>query len=624
MAESEGSSGGASQLPKSEATTTTIKLSKRIPRRQLTLVAITACLHVLLWSSIFTLVTTLYLIASDTSDATNVPTEVLTITSASVSIGYIVLHTIFSLKQKIWKHQGRHPSILKKTSYFAIRVAVTLCVLWLLTSGWNMIVVARRPVCLPDTPGFQGWEAGTTCVVGRAGVAISLIALLASCTLFGMLAVVRRPFEAHLLKNGYRKPVDRHPTPAVSRRPSPSRSASFTSEKLIRGRVSASTHRSTSSNVSNADVETIDLDQSPPGSTIHAPSPIRSIGLGIFTSHGQPPPLPAAFLPRRSTSLDTLPPVFHPSTSHQILPPPPRMSSLVAPSGFVPLSIPVQYAASTWKAVHPPLPSPLGPAASRSYSHLPSTSQGYNFSYRSRYSRSSISLTRPHRLSTATPAGSVGWTSRSSSTGPAHEGRRTPASSSESMHERRPSANAIAYAILNGTTIPGTAAPRQHRGSHIRQSSAPDATMSAQEYDRKAKGWKPTLRNQDHQAESLPIHIPRSSSADLLSKFSPDSSPEDNNVSMRTQFEMDLELRLSLIKALPIRKSQSASPLRHSDIAVGATNATRSSSRTQTRRNSTNARHTDDTVAGAQSNRMTFEKTFEEIKNKPLPKIAAL
>jgi hypothetical protein len=40
-----------------------------------------------------------------------------------------------------------------------------------------MITVARRPVCLRDEAGFEGWEAGSTCVVGRIGVAISFLAL---------------------------------------------------------------------------------------------------------------------------------------------------------------------------------------------------------------------------------------------------------------------------------------------------------------------------------------------------------------------------------------------------------------------------------------------------------------
>ncbi|KAF2733379.1 hypothetical protein EJ04DRAFT_273561 [Polyplosphaeria fusca] len=608
MAESESSS-GASQLLKSKACTLSNQICSRlekIPRRKLTLVGITICLNVLLWSSVATLVTTVYLIASDPSDTTNIASEVLTLTSALTSISYIFLHTIFSLKQRIWKHQRRHPSILKKTSYVAIRLAVSLCVLWLLSSGWNMIIVARRPRCLPAAPDRAGWEAGTTCTVGRFGMAMAMIALLASCSLFGMLSVVRRPFEAHLLKHGYRVHVPQNPAPAVSRRPSPTRSASYASEKY-QGRVSASTHRSTPSNHSNTDVDTLDLNNSPPGSTILAPSPIRTIGMGIFTSHAQPPPLPAAYIPprtsSRSTSRDMSPPIFHPSTSNQHLPPPPRMSSLITPSGFVPLSVPAQYSASAWRAVHPPPTSPLGCSASRSHTHLPSASQGQNFSYRNRYSRSSVSLTRPHRLSTATPVGSEkGWSSRSGSTGPGEEGRRTPGSSNGD----KPSANEIAYAILNGTAIPGHQPPK----GHMRRSSAPDATTGAQQdFGRKAKGWKPTLRGQGEPAETPPIVIPRSSSADLLSKFSPDSSP-DNEVNLKREFERELDFRLTLIRSLPFRKSRSESPLRpKSDIPLGAGDVARGSTGSRTPRE-----------ADAVARRMTYD----DVKNKPLPRIAAL
>lgn len=88
MAESEDSSSGASQLPKSEVTTVTVKLSIKAPRRKLTLIAITTCLNVLFWTSLITLITSLYLIASDPSDGTNVPTEIFTLTSVSTLLRF--------------------------------------------------------------------------------------------------------------------------------------------------------------------------------------------------------------------------------------------------------------------------------------------------------------------------------------------------------------------------------------------------------------------------------------------------------------------------------------------------------------------------------------------------------
>jgi hypothetical protein len=435
-----------------------------------------------------------------------------------------------------------------------------------------------------------------------------------------MLASVRRPFEAHVFKHGYKEPVNPHPTPAVSRRPSPSRSVSISSDKY-RGRVSVSTHRSSPSNVSNTDVETLDLNSGSPPSTIHAPSPIRSIGLNIFTSQAQPPPLPAAFIPPRSTSLESsAPPMFHPSTSYNHLPPPPRMSALIAPSGFVPLAIPAQYSASAWRAVHPTLPSPLGPAASRSHPHLPHTASGYNynFSYRSRYSRSSVSLTRPHRLSTATPAGSVTWSSRSGSTGPGDEDRGSPSSSE--VAAQKASANAIAYAILNGTTIPGTDVRGKPKAGHMRRASAPDASTGVEQPGRMAKGWKPQLHCQEEGKEHRPPKMVRSSSAELLSKFSPDSSPEDN-VNLRTELERELDVHLSLVNSRHlVRKTRSESPLRHSDIPGGATSAANLVRASTISRMSLDLRASKhgDTALG------TKRMTFDEIKNKPLPKIAAL
>jgi len=81
------SSGGAGQLPKdSEAMTSTFKVNTNIPRRQLTLIAITVLLNVLLWTSLVCIVTTVYQIGVRPDDTTNIPSEVLTLTSVSASL----------------------------------------------------------------------------------------------------------------------------------------------------------------------------------------------------------------------------------------------------------------------------------------------------------------------------------------------------------------------------------------------------------------------------------------------------------------------------------------------------------------------------------------------------------
>ncbi|OAL46887.1 hypothetical protein IQ07DRAFT_614102 [Pyrenochaeta sp. DS3sAY3a] len=641
MARSDGSSSGADLPPsKFEIKTIAINISIKIPRRKFTLITITFLLNVLLWSALICLITSIYQIASDPKDSNNIAPVVLTSTSAIVTLAYTFFHTVISFKQRIWKHQQRDPSTIKKTSYVAIRIVISLCTLWLITSGWNMILVARRPVCLAQAPELQAWEYGPTCQVSRTNMAFAMIALVASCTLFGVLGAVRRPFEAHLFKHGYEQPRDIYGSPSPSLTPSPPRRTSFASEKRPRVRgMSGSTHRSFTSHYSNTDVETLDLNSSPPPSMIHAPSPVRSYGLGIFTSRFTPPPIPAAYVaPPRTSSLDLPPPVFQPSISHNSLSRPPRISGLVSTSGFVPLSVPAQYSASAWKAVHPNSPPSMRPA-SRPHSHIPSSAM----SYRSRYSRSSVSLTRPHRLSTATPTGSVAWSSRSGSTGP--EGRDSPFSGDENTGKRATAAE-IANSILDGTPIPGTTAPRTHKGgTHMRTSSAPDTSRGAQEpqdprYDRKAKGWKPHLpssSSEDHRkspseedtdtplTQSVPIKLVKlvhsSSAADFLSRFSPDTSPDDDSVSPRRELEREIDRTTTARHSnpRPLPRSRSADPVRRSlgagagaGAGVGAVNPAEAAA----------------TMLSRMPQDLRMQKTrrreFDEVKNKPLPRIANL
>jgi hypothetical protein len=431
-----------------------------------------------------------------------------------------------------------------------------------------------------------------------------------------MLSVVRRPFEAHLLKHGYRPPSTRpYHTSSALRKPSRSRSTSL-SDTHRRGRVSASTHRSTPSNASITYVDTLDIGSASPPSSIYAPSPKRSIGLGIFTSHTQTMPLPPPFaLPPRTSSVDPPPAIFQPTASNQNLPLPPRMSALVSPSGFVPSSIPAQYSASAWRAVHPLAPSPLGPVASRSLSHLPHMN---NFTYRNRQSRSSISLTRPYRLSSTNPIGSEGWSSRSDSDGP-DEGRGSP-SSGDGCLEYRASPSEIAYAILNATWVPGTNSARNRTKGHVRHLSAPDVTVGTEQSNsRMSKGWKPQLKDRAERIEVPSLKIPRSSSADLLSRFSPDTSPDDEGVSLRKELEKNLFMRLNSEVFLPLRKIQSADPLRYSPSPpMAAANLWRTSTATN------RASKTSEVDTGAQVDEEGAKMPFDKLKNKPLPKIAML
>ncbi|EKG18913.1 hypothetical protein MPH_03797 [Macrophomina phaseolina MS6] len=120
----------------------------------------------------------LALFAAQKIDTTVLPSTVLTIISAVASISYIVLHTIVARKQNKMDH-GVTSRRFKNACYIAIRLAVTLCILWLLTSGWNFIIAARQPICLwhlSDSTD-EYWRAGSSCAAERFTAAISFIAL---------------------------------------------------------------------------------------------------------------------------------------------------------------------------------------------------------------------------------------------------------------------------------------------------------------------------------------------------------------------------------------------------------------------------------------------------------------
>lgn len=173
---------GDSTITKPEAPlSTTIKITERRSRRQWALIGITASLNFLLWSSLLVLVTSFYLLAADADDKPVLASAAMTIVSSLASVGYIVTHTVFSVKQGAWKRRKYTSRIGHKTTYIAVRFAVMLVILWLLTCSWNMITVARRPVCLPAAADpaseLAGWEAGTSCQVFRVGVAFGTFAL---------------------------------------------------------------------------------------------------------------------------------------------------------------------------------------------------------------------------------------------------------------------------------------------------------------------------------------------------------------------------------------------------------------------------------------------------------------
>jgi hypothetical protein len=86
MARSDSGSSEAKQpLNKLEPKTNAIDITIKIPRRKLNLVTITFLLNVLLWSSLICLITSIYQLASDPKDTTNITPVVLTSISVSTA-----------------------------------------------------------------------------------------------------------------------------------------------------------------------------------------------------------------------------------------------------------------------------------------------------------------------------------------------------------------------------------------------------------------------------------------------------------------------------------------------------------------------------------------------------------
>jgi len=396
---------------------------------------------------------------------------------------------------------------------------------------------------------------------------------VASCALFGVLATVRRPFEAHLFQHGFQRPQNLMPALCETRKPSYTRRPSYASEKYPLGHQrSTSSFRTAETNVSGAEADTLDWNFRLPALSSRAPSPAESLGLGIFTSNSVPPPIPSAYAtPPRLQSPGAFAPTLHPTVSQNLLTRPPRLSGQDRTFSSAPSAVvAAQYSASTLRALHPPQPSK--PRTSRSHSQLPSLS----YSYRDQYSRSAASLTRPHRLSTMTSVGSADWSLRNGSSGHA---RLYSVSSAEDSVERKRSAREVVAMSKCGSSHSESSSTTNEKVFHRRPSSAPasDAVRGIdglQRSSRMAMGWKPhlagprthrsqnALRLSSQQASLERRHAQKlvhSSSTGFLGNFSPDIRPYNDGTTLEDMHRQGL-LSRGMVgrKPPPIQRSFSA------------------------------------------------------------------
>ncbi|KAE8828079.1 hypothetical protein PTNB73_06536 [Pyrenophora teres f. teres] len=243
-------------------------------------------------------------------------------------------------------------------------------------------------------------------------------------------------------------------------------------------------------------------------------------------------------------------------------------------------------------------------------------------SHRSLHSHSSISLARPTRLSYATPPGS------SSSSGSNRSDSRDEVSSGENDAEGRATASEIAFALVNGTEIPGTLRPKEP--GHSRTVSAPNTTAGApQPYHsgRMAKGWKPQLQDtspsKDRAGAAKHLQLARSTSTGFLDRFSPDSSPDaspNNDIRVPYQpFGNDPNIKNSTQEPPRVRELKSAR--KHSRISSAPTPAEAAQVMVMRMPEDLQTHHTRSKSADAG---LMMRLPFEAIKNKPLPRIAIL
>jgi hypothetical protein len=329
-----------------------------------------------------------------------------------------------------------------------------------------------------------------------------------------MIAVIRRPLEAHLLGHNSVSPMIRPCSPSAG--------------QFIRGRRRST---STPSIFTNADAETLELDISRPPSVVHSPPPSRhSPKPDVFTSPFAPPPLPSAYAASQRG-------LWHQRTISPApacplpLPVQSRTSMLLPVSAYAPYSIPLEFSASAQRAIYPDTSAPYRPATPRSHPHLRSAST----SLQPRQARSQGSLSRPSHLSSFPSPSPLSFSESSSPSPPSHKNRA--------------SAAEIAHALAHDKPIPGTdmeTTPGRSPG-HLRHASAPGAIspvkqprQPSQHTVRKTKTRRPppTRTGTRGRRQTSIDALVRSALADLLNGMSSGRSSLDSESGLDSEAGM--------------------------------------------------------------------------------------
>jgi hypothetical protein len=329
--------------------------------------------------------------------------------------------------------------------------------------------------------------------------------------MLGILAGVSRPFEAHLFNHGYEPPIEVYSKPYTPGPPDSDTGSYHYQEYLEHQWQPKSLHEIDVSHSSDENLNTPSPDYTPPPSIMSPPCTVYSPGRGVFTSHHMPPPIPAEYIvPRRNSFSGAFPTARQPhkyQKSH-------AGSSRSFVSGVAPgssrQSLPAHLSRSTWHAVHP------NPASLALVAHSRPDVSSARFSYQSPYFRSSISLTRPRRLSYYSAAPSLSSQTEHSDSD-SQDGSFSRANSSE-----------IARAFPQGMHTATPLHPNS-RTRNIRITTTLDARSDAQRTYNRMSAPLPSYPDQAFLSKETDRNYIRSASPGFLSFFSPDSSPVESS-----------------------------------------------------------------------------------------------
>jgi hypothetical protein len=104
------------------------------------------------------------------------------ITSANVwqsllSMIFLAFYNLTARRRILGFFDDEPISRTQRPTWIATRLLVGVCILWLITSGANLVVASRQPICFPVGYVLAYWQFGGICIAQRIGTAISILVL---------------------------------------------------------------------------------------------------------------------------------------------------------------------------------------------------------------------------------------------------------------------------------------------------------------------------------------------------------------------------------------------------------------------------------------------------------------